>query len=90
MKTLSNQYSLSEYKKCKMYMHTVILELMKYSIYSPFHKTLPKSSLQMPWVSARVYEMGVICTVCIPVKNTETPCTSDRKHIVLISVEEKR
>ena len=24
MKTLSNQYSLSEYKKCKMYMHTLL------------------------------------------------------------------
>ena len=28
------------------------------SIYSPFHKTLPKSSSQMHWISVRFYEMG--------------------------------
>ena len=27
-------------------------------MYSPFHKTLPKSSLQMHWISVRFYEMG--------------------------------
>ena len=27
-------------------------------IYSQFHKTLPKSSLQMHWISVRFYEMG--------------------------------
>ena len=26
-------------------------------LYSPFHKTLPKSSLQMHWISVRFYEM---------------------------------
>ena len=26
--------------------------------YSPFHKTLPKSNLQMLWISVRFYEMG--------------------------------
>ena len=26
--------------------------------YSPFHKTLQKSSKQMHWISARFYEMG--------------------------------
>ena len=26
--------------------------------YSEFHKTLPKSSLQMHWISVRFYEMG--------------------------------
>ena len=26
--------------------------------YSQFHKTLPKSSLQMHWISVRFYEMG--------------------------------
>ena len=26
--------------------------------YSPFHKTLPKSSLQIHWISVRFYEMG--------------------------------
>ena len=26
--------------------------------YSPFHKTLPKSSLKMHWISVRFYEMG--------------------------------
>ena len=29
-------------------------------MYSPFQKTLPKSSLQMNWVSVRFYEMGDI------------------------------
>ena len=28
--------------------------------YSQFHKTLPKSSLQMPWISVGFYEMGNI------------------------------
>ena len=27
-------------------------------IYSQFHKTLPKSILQMQWISVRFYEMG--------------------------------
>ena len=31
--------------------------------YSPFHKTLPRSSLQMHWVSVRFYEMGDIWTI---------------------------
>ena len=26
--------------------------------YSQFHKTLPKSSLQLHWISVRLYEMG--------------------------------
>ena len=26
--------------------------------YSQFHKTLPRSSLQMHWISVRFYEMG--------------------------------
>ena len=26
--------------------------------YSPFHKTLPKSSLQIHWISVKLYEMG--------------------------------
>ena len=26
--------------------------------YSPFHKTLPRSSVQMHWISVRFYEMG--------------------------------
>ena len=26
-------------------------------LYSPFHRTLPKSSLQIHWISARFYEM---------------------------------
>ena len=29
-------------------------------MYSPFHKTLSKSSLQLHWISLRFYEMGVI------------------------------
>ena len=28
--------------------------------YSQFHKTLPRSSLQMHWISERFYEMGDI------------------------------
>ena len=28
--------------------------------YSPFHKTLPKSSLKMHWISVRFYEIGDI------------------------------
>ena len=31
--------------------------------YSPFHKTSPKSSLKMHWISARFYEMGDISTI---------------------------
>ena len=27
-------------------------------LYSQFHKTLPKSSLQMDWISVRFFEMG--------------------------------
>ena len=27
-------------------------------MYNPFHKILPKSSLQMHWISVRFYEMG--------------------------------
>ena len=27
-------------------------------VYSPFHKTLPTSSLQTHWISVRFYEMG--------------------------------
>ena len=27
-------------------------------MYSPFHKTLPNTSLQMHWISLRFYEMG--------------------------------
>ena len=34
--------------------------LGSYSVYSPFHKTLPKSSLRMHWISVRFYEMGDI------------------------------
>ena len=33
----------------------VILQLL---YYSPFHKTLPKSNLQMRWISLSFYEMG--------------------------------
>ena len=27
--------------------------------YSPFHKTLPKSSLRMHWISVRFYEISI-------------------------------
>jgi len=32
-------------------------------MYSPFHKTLPRSSLQIHWISERFYEMGDIITL---------------------------
>ena len=32
--------------------------ILLYIIYSQFHKTLPKSSLQMHWISVRFYGMG--------------------------------
>ena len=31
--------------------------------YSPFHKTLPRSSSEMHWLSLRFYEIGVICLI---------------------------
>ena len=39
------------------------------STYSPFHKTLPKSCLQMHQISARFYEMGDITEKVIPSPN---------------------
>ena len=33
-------------------------ELYNHYIYSLFHKTLPKSSFLMHWISVRLYEMG--------------------------------
>ena len=33
-----------------------------YVKYSQFHKTLPKSRLQMQWISVKFYEMGDIWT----------------------------
>ena len=36
------------------------LILCSYSTYRPFHKTLPRSSLQMHWISVRFCEMGDI------------------------------
>jgi len=32
-------------------------------MYSQSHKTLPKSSLQMHWISVRFYEMGDIVNI---------------------------
>ena len=37
--------------------HFLPMRLRK--IYSPFHKTLPRSSLKMHWISVRFYEIGV-------------------------------
>ena len=37
-----------------------MLIVIMYLCYRPFHKTLPKSSLQMYWISVRFYEMGCI------------------------------
>ena len=31
--------------------------------YSLFHKTLPRSSIKVYWISVRFYEMGVICAI---------------------------
>ena len=36
----------------------LLLLMLWLFIYSPFHKTLPKSSLRMHWISVRFYEMG--------------------------------
>ena len=36
---------------------------MIYLKYSQFHKTLPRSSLQIHWISERFYEMGDIITL---------------------------
>ena len=33
-------------------------------IYSPFHKTMPRSSLQIHWISVRFYEMDGIILKC--------------------------
>ena len=33
-------------------------DILLFLNYSPFHKTLPKSSLQLHWISVRFYEMG--------------------------------
>ena len=38
---------------------SVELKILKYIfVYSPFHKTLPRTSSQMHWISVRFYEMG--------------------------------
>ena len=36
----------------------ILLGPFSSKIYSLFHKTLPKSSLLMHWISVRFYEMG--------------------------------
>ena len=44
--------------------HTYVLQCTEYEYeithmtYSPFHKTLPSSILEMHWISARFFEMG--------------------------------
>ena len=47
--------------------------LLSELIYSTFHKTLPRSSLQMQWISVRFYEMGdtIITKYMIVFQNTE-------------------
>ena len=42
-----------------IYIYITIIILL----YNQFHKTLPKSSLQMHWISVKFYEMGDSCIV---------------------------
>ena len=42
----------------KVNLPEVRVQVNKRSLYSPFHKTLPRSSLQMHLISGRFYEMG--------------------------------
>ena len=49
---ITNSFTLSAVPGC--------LIVRKLLSYSPFHKTFPKSGLQMLWTSVRFYEMGVI------------------------------
>ena len=46
--------------------------------YSPFHKTLPKSSLQIHWISITFYDMGDIWSL-IGVLEFIQPCLGDRQ-----------
>ena len=41
----------------------LIFHIFTFITYSPFYKNLPKSSLQMHWISVRFYELGY--TICI-------------------------
>ena len=69
-------------EKNLFYFSLAVLKLFNIHIYfqlffySQFHKTLPKSSLQMHWISVRFYEMGdsrktmlyyLICWICYPI-----------------------
>ena len=40
-------------------------------VYRPFHKTLPKSSVQMHWISVRFYEMDdtQYIHICVHISN---------------------
>jgi len=53
-----------------MYLFNLLLFLITYKLnmymyYSLFHKTLPKSCLEMNWTSVSIYEMGVIKRVML-------------------------
>ena len=52
--------SLAENIKLSIFWRNFCLFFYAPMTYSPFHKTLPKSSLQMHWISVRFYEMGVM------------------------------
>ena len=65
IRIISNSY------KCKFYIDISIIctyivrerdsIIYKYLVtYSLFYKALPKSSLQMHWISVRFYEMGIV------------------------------
>ena len=54
--TLNNWTPLFVFFYCKYFK----FEYINIFAYSPFHKTSPKSSLQVNWISVRFYEMAVI------------------------------
>ena len=57
---LAPKQPLSSFGRNYHYTGCISLLFPKKLSYSPFHKTLPKSSLQMKRISVRFYEMGNI------------------------------
>ena len=60
-----------------------IIKNSYFSMYSPFHKTLPKSNLQKHWLSARFYEMGDIQIVLKPER---TVTIRNKKLVELVTL----
>ena len=64
---------------CNTETKDVFCDKFLFLIYSLFHKTLPRSTIQMHWISARFYEMGVrlfflvlVLIICNIYKNVRT------------------